>query len=216
MGSLGAANDDVDRKGEPVTVYDVVFHPQTLEDSDTQFVQFIVELTMMRVEEKYPERPKINPKRAFKKLRQREWKGREIEEQSIRSDPQVKVVDEGSGLREFSTPEAAEPMWEVQHTKRRRDGREVVRLRVELPGVRPEELTVSISEQFVSVIAMHIGEMKYKAECACQRPEGHVLLSKCLHLANYTLTLVWGPPEAIFLYLNFFEDSLFFFFSAEY
>merc|ERR1711998_536297 len=66
-------------------------------------------------------------------------------------------------------------------------------------GCRPgpsEELTVSISEQFVSVIAMHIGEMKYKAECACQRPEGHVLLSKCLHLANYTLTLVWGPPEA--------------------
>merc|ERR1711988_280977 len=47
--SLGAPHDDVDKKGQPCVVYDVVFNPQTLEDTDATFVQFIVELTMLRV-----------------------------------------------------------------------------------------------------------------------------------------------------------------------
>merc|ERR1711988_1207582 len=81
-------------------------------------------------------------------------------------------------------------------TTRKRDGAAVVRLRVELPGLRPEEVTVSTTTDFVSILAMQIGEIKYKAECACQRPDGYVLLSSKFHLSNYTLTLVWGPPEA--------------------
>jgi len=194
--SLGAPHDDVDRKGDPCVVYDVVFNPTTLDDMDATFVQFIVELTMMRVEEKFPERPKINSKRSFKRLKQREWKGREIEQQNIREDPQVKIVDEDSGLREFSTPEAAEPTWEVQTTTRKRDGAAVVRLRVELPGLRPEEVKVKVSADFVSVVGMQIGEIIYKAECACQRPDGFDLLSTKFHLSNHTLTMVWGPPEA--------------------
>ena len=50
---------------------------------------------------------------AFKKLRQREWKGREIAEQNIRNEAQMRLVDDESGLREFSTPEAAEPTWQA-------------------------------------------------------------------------------------------------------
>ena len=49
-------------------------------------------------QEKYPERPKLNPKRNWKKLRQREWKGRHIEEQTIRDEPSVRVLDEVSLL----------------------------------------------------------------------------------------------------------------------
>ena len=44
---------------------------------------------MMRVQEKYPERPAINAKKKWKKLKQREWKGREIVEQNIRDEPSV-------------------------------------------------------------------------------------------------------------------------------
>jgi len=44
---------------------------------------------MMRVQEKYPERPHINAQKKWKKLKQREWKGREILEQNIRDEPSV-------------------------------------------------------------------------------------------------------------------------------
>jgi len=159
--SLGSPVDDVDKKGEPVVVYDVVFNPETLQDENNQYIQFIVELTMMRVEEKYPERPKINAKRSWKKLRQREWKGRPAEEQTIRDEPSVRVLDEASGLRELNTPEAAEPVWEVQTTRRKRDGECVVRMRVELPGVRPEEVTLKVSRDFVSLLVMRVGEVRH-------------------------------------------------------
>jgi len=194
--SLGAPFEDVDRKGEPCVVYDAVFNPETLKDADVAFTQFLVELVMMRVEEKYPDRPQINTKRAWKKLRQVEWKGRELQEQNIRDEPTVRVVDDDTGLRDFSRPEAAEPVWEVQTTTRKRDGSPVVRLRVELPGVRPEELIVRVSIDFVLVIATKLGEVVYKAECACQRPEGFVNLSTRFHTSNHTLTMVWGPPKA--------------------
>lgn len=194
--SMGSPVDDVDKKGEPCVVYDVVFNGETLADEDPHFTQFIVELTMMRVQEKYPERPAINAKKKWKKLKQREWKGREIVEQNIRDEPSVRVLDEESGLREFTTPEAAEPLWEVQTAKRKRDGEDVIRLRVELPGVRPEEITVRVSTEFIAVTVMQIGELKYKAECPCQRPEGYIHLSTKFHLTDHTLTLVWGSPAA--------------------
>jgi len=193
--SLGAPSDDVDRKGEPCVIYDVVFNPETLENTDYTYMQFIVELTMMRVEEKYPERPKLNAKRSFKKLRQREWKGREIAEQNIRNEAQMRLVDDESGLREFSTPEAAEPTWQVMMVKRHRDAESVLRLRVELPGLRPEEVHVQLSAEFVRVVGLQLGEVKYKIEAPCQRPESFIMLSKRFHLSNHTLTLVWGPPS---------------------
>lgn len=194
--SLGAPLDDVDRKGDPVVVYDAVFNPETLKQADATFTQFLVELTMIRVEEKYPERPALNAKRKWKRLRQTEWKGREIQEQNIREEATVRVVDEDSGLRDFSRPEAAEPVWAVTTTRRKRDAAPVVRLRVELPAVRPEEITVRSSGSIVSVMATHLGEITHKAECACERPLDYTLLSSRFHAVNHTLTLVWGPAEA--------------------
>jgi len=37
--SLGAPSDDVDKKGDPCVVYDVVFNGETLEDEDPHFTQ---------------------------------------------------------------------------------------------------------------------------------------------------------------------------------
>jgi len=109
---------------------------------------------------------------------------------------QVRVLDEESGLREFSTPQAAEPVWEVQTAKRKRDGEGVVRLRVELPGVKAEEITARVSNDFVSITVMQIGELKYKAECPCQRPADYIHLSTKFHVTDHTLSVVWGPPAA--------------------
>jgi len=194
--SLGAPCEDVDHKGDACTVYDIIFNPEALEQNDATFTQFIVELCMMRVEEKYPDRPKLNAKRNWKKLRQKEWKGRELQEQSIRDEPNVRMVDGGSGLRDFSRPEAAEPTWEAKFATRKRDRCRVLRLRIELPGLRPEEITVEASKEFIRVFAVQLGELRYKLECPCQRPEGYIHLTTRFHSANHTLTMVWGPPEA--------------------
>jgi len=53
--SLGAPFEDVDAKGEACLVFDVLFHPVTLEDAtdDFMFLKFIVEMCIMRVEEKH-------------------------------------------------------------------------------------------------------------------------------------------------------------------
>merc|ERR1739848_646328 len=106
------------------------------------------------------------------------------------------MVDGESGLRDFSTPEAAEPVHAVQNAKRRSDGSVVVRLRVELPGVEPKELTVRVSDEFVQVYAIRAGELMYKLEVPCQRPDGYIMLSKKFHSANHTLAIVWGDDKA--------------------
>lgn len=196
--SLGDPYEDVDHRGEPCVVYDVVFNPVTTDEKDeaADFMQFLVQLCMFRIEEKYPERPKLNEKRRFKRLRQKEWKGRQIEEQYVRDEPQVRMTDNDTGLRDFTPPEPAEPTWQVQTTSRRSDGAPVVRLRLVLPGMRKEDLTVRVSKDFVSILAIQLGEIRYKAECPCQRPEGYVPLSTRFHLDNHTLTMVWGPQDA--------------------
>jgi len=195
--SLGSPCDDVDHKGEPCVVYDAVFNPETLKQADVTFTQFLVELVMIRVEEKYPERPKMNTKRKWKKLRQKEWKGREIQGQNIRGEDTMRVVDDESGLRDFTKPQAAEPVWEMVTTKRKRDNSPVVRLRVELPGVRPEEMTARASASTISIVATHLGEITHAVECPCEQLlEGYVHLSSRFHTGNHTFTMVWGPPEA--------------------
>jgi len=191
--SLGAPFEDVDAKGEACLVFDVLFHPVTLEDAtDYMFLKFIVEMCIMRAEEKHEDLPRFNSERKWKKLKQKNFKGRLMSDQMLAPQPLMRGVDEESGLRDFSGPALAEPVFAVTTPKRKADGSQVVRLRVELPGVEPSELEVRVKSDSCSVLVPG----KYKSLIPVAREMGYTLLSSRFHEDNHTLTLVWGPQHA--------------------
>jgi len=191
--SLGTPNEDVDAKGEDCLVFDVLFHPSALEGAVVpQFLQFIVQMVIVRAEEKHPELPKFNSERKFKKLRQKNFKGRGLGDQYLLPQPKMREVDEETGLRDFSGPALAEPQFTLTFPKRKSDGSQVTRLRVELPGVEDHELEVRVLCDACQIFVPG----KYKSEIAVEQNPGLTLLSARFHRDNHTLTLVWGPQHA--------------------
>jgi len=191
--SLGPPFEDVDAKGEPCLLFDVLFNPLTMADAvNFQFLSFIVQMIMIRIEEKHSELPALNKERKFKKLKQKVFKGRTIPDQLLKPQPLLRGVHEESGLRDFSGPELAEPSYTVSNPKRRTDGSQVTRLRVELPDVEADEIQVRIAKESVELLV----PAKYRIDIALEVNVGYTLLSSKFHRDNHTLTLVWGPQHA--------------------
>jgi len=191
--SMAAPMEDVDAKGEACLVVDVMFNPATLEDAGNfQFLSFIVQMCMVRFEEKYPELPKFNGERKFKKLKQKQFKGRQIGTQVLQPQPLMRGVDEESGLRDFSGPALAEPSFQVSEPKRKADGAHVLRLRVELPEVDGEEIQFQILNEQCKLLVPG----KFRADIPIEVNAGYSLLSARFHRENHTFTVVWGPQHA--------------------
>lgn len=191
--SLGPPFEDVDAKGEPCLVFDVLFHPSTLDDAQSPaFLRFLVEMVFVRIEQKHTDLPKINQARRFKKLRQKNFKGRQLAEQMLAPQPLMRSVDEESGLRDFSGPALAEPAFSLDRCKRRCDGASVVRLRVELPGVAGHEIELRLGSDTCRLLVPG----KYESSMAVEPGPGMAVLSVRFHEDNHTLTVVWGPEHA--------------------
>eukprot|EP00658_Telonema_sp_P-2_P078186 TRINITY_DN7264_c0_g1_i10.p1 TRINITY_DN7264_c0_g1~~TRINITY_DN7264_c0_g1_i10.p1 ORF type:complete len:323 (+),score=79.57 TRINITY_DN7264_c0_g1_i10:223-1191(+) len=186
--SLGPSMDDVDGKGEACLVFDVLFNPVTMKDAevDMQFLNFIVQMIMIRLEEKHADLPAINSSRKFRRLKQKNFKGRQLADQYLMPQPLMRGIDEETGLRDFSGPELAEPCFRVGNVTRKSDGAKVVRLRAELPDVQGDEIELRILEGRCTLLVPG----KYKASIPVEVPTGFVVLGSRFHSENYTLTVV--------------------------
>ncbi len=67
--SLGPPREDLDKEGDVCTVYDVVFHPETIEGAlgDADFRDFVMQLTLHQIEQKHKD--ELSQEIKFPKLR---------------------------------------------------------------------------------------------------------------------------------------------------
>ncbi|KAJ1635308.1 pre-RNA processing PIH1/Nop17-domain-containing protein [Pavlovales sp. CCMP2436] len=101
--SLGQPREDLDKSSEACTVYDVVFHPETLDTSknDRAFRDFMMNVVLAQVEQKYGE--ELSSDFTFPKMLNG-YKGVAPLPQFVRAKPKV-AASEGGGFTPEQQPQ---------------------------------------------------------------------------------------------------------------